>query len=80
MDLAPLLCVVRATERPLLLIQGMLLVVFVISSFSTILAISSVSCVDPPVILLLLWRALATRLKKLSTGFGSLNARVHDYE
>jgi hypothetical protein len=81
MDIAPLLCVIRATEMPLLfLILGLLLAVFMVSAVSAILAISSVGRVDFPVILLLLCGALATRLKKSSPGFGSHNACVSDCE
>jgi hypothetical protein len=47
---------------------------------SMILAISWVSRVDFPVILLLLCRPLDMRLKKSSQGFRSLNAYVSDYE
>jgi hypothetical protein len=78
MDLAPLLCIVRAMERPLLLlIQGLLVVV---SAVSMILAISPVSRVDFPVVLLLIRRLLATRLKKSSSSFRSLDACVRDCE
>jgi hypothetical protein len=78
MDLTPLLCVIRVTERPpLLLIRGLLLVV---STVSTILVISSVSRVDFLVILLLLHGPLTTRVKKSSPSFRSLNAYVSDYE
>jgi hypothetical protein len=67
MNLTPLLYVVRATERHLLLlIRGLLLAVFVVSA---ILAISSVSRVDFPVVLLLLRGPLAMRLKKSSPSF-----------
>jgi hypothetical protein len=80
MDLSPLLYIVRATERPLLfLIRGLLLVFSVVSTVSTILAISLVSCVDFPGVLLLRG-PLAMRLKKLSLGFGSLDACVRDCE
>jgi hypothetical protein len=58
----------------------MLLVVFAVSTVSVILAISSVSHVDFPVVLLLLRGPHAMRLKKLSPGFGSLNACVSDCE
>jgi hypothetical protein len=51
-----------------------------IFTVSTILAISSISCVDFLIILLLLYGPLATRLKKLSLGFGSLNAYVSECE
>jgi hypothetical protein len=52
MDLAPLLCVVRATERPLLfLIRGLLALKPMIS---VVLAISPIGRVDLPIILLLL--------------------------
>jgi hypothetical protein len=47
---------------------------------SMILAISSVSRVDFSVVLLLLRGLLATRLKKSSPGFESLNACVSDYK
>jgi hypothetical protein len=78
MDLTPLFCVVRMMERSLLLlIRGVLLVV---SAVSTILAISSFSRVDFLVVLFLLHGPLATKLKKSSPGFGSLNAYVSDYE
>jgi hypothetical protein len=81
MDLAPLLCIVRATKMPLLfLIRGLLLAVSAVSVISTILVISSVSHVDFPVVLLLLWGGLAMRLKKSRPGFGSLNACVSDRE
>jgi hypothetical protein len=78
MDLAPLLCVVWATERPLLLlIRGLLLAVFMVSA---ILVITSVGHVDFPVVLLLFCGPLAMRLQKLSPCFGSLDACVHDWE
>jgi hypothetical protein len=81
MDLAPHLCTVRVTKRPLLfLIQGMLLAAFMVSAVSTILAISLVSHVDFPVVLLCLRGPLAMRLKKSSPGFISLNACVSDCE
>jgi hypothetical protein len=51
-------------------------VIPVISAISMIFAISSVSCVDFPIILLLPQGPLAMGLKKLSPGFGSLNAYV----
>jgi hypothetical protein len=77
MDLAPLLCIIRVMEMPLLfLIRGLLLVVFVISMVSVIFAISSVSCVDLPIVLLLLWGPLSMTLKKSSPSFVSLNAHV----
>jgi hypothetical protein len=76
MDLTPLLCVVRAMEMPLLfLIRGLLLT---ISAVFAVFAISSVSRVDFPVVLLLLHGALVTRLKKSSMGFGSHNAYISD--
>jgi hypothetical protein len=52
----------------------------VVSVVSAILAISSVSRVDFSIILPLLCGALATRLKKSSPGFGSLNAYVNECE
>jgi hypothetical protein len=81
MDLTPLFCVVRVTEKPLVLLtRELLLVVSVVTAVSTILAISSVSHVDFPVILLLLRGPLVTRLKKSSPGFKSLNIYVSDCE
>jgi hypothetical protein len=53
-----------------------------ISVVSAILAISSASRADFPVVLLLLHGPLTTRLKKLSLGFGSVTPHVskpHDY-
>jgi hypothetical protein len=52
----------------------------VVSTVFVILAISPVSHVDFPIILLLLRGPLVTRLKKLCLGFGSLNACVRDHE
>jgi hypothetical protein len=81
MDLTPLFCVVRVTERPLLLlIRVLLLVVSVVSTVSMILAISSVNHVDFLVILLLLCGPLTMRLKKSSLCFKSLNAYISEYE
>jgi hypothetical protein len=81
MNLAPLLCVVRVTERHLLLlIRGLLVVVSTVSVISTILAISSVYHVYFPIVLLLLRRPLAMRLKKLSLSFRSLDACVRECE
>jgi hypothetical protein len=81
MDLAPLVYIIRGTERHLLfLIHGLLLVIPVISVVSVIFVIFSVSRVDFPIILLLYRGPLAIRLKKSSLGFGSLNAYVSDYE
>jgi hypothetical protein len=78
MYLAPLLCAVRVTEKLLLLlIRGLLVVV---STVSVILVISSVSCVDFSIILLFLCGPLATRLKKSSPCFKSLDACVRDCE
>jgi hypothetical protein len=80
MDLASLLCVIRVTERHLLLlIRGLLLAVSVVFTVSTILAIP-INRVNLSVVLLLLHRPLATRLKKLSLGFESLDTCVCDCE
>jgi hypothetical protein len=80
-DLASLLCIARATERPLLfLIWGLLLAVSMIYMIFVIFEISPVSCVDFLVVLLLLRGFLAVRIKKSSPGFGSPNAFVSDYE
>jgi hypothetical protein len=78
MDLAPLLCVVRAPERHLLFLIGGLLVV--IPAISTVFAVSPIGHVDLPVILLLFLGPLAIRLKKSSSGFESINACVRDCE
>jgi hypothetical protein len=76
MDLTPLFCVVRATQRPLLLlIRGLLLA---ISMVYVVFAISSISHVDFPIVLLLLCGPFAMRLKKSSPGFRSLNGYVSD--
>jgi hypothetical protein len=49
MDLAPLLCVIRATKGPLLfLIRGLLIVI------STVFAVSPIGHIDLPIILLFL--------------------------
>jgi hypothetical protein len=64
MDLAPLLYVVRATEKPLLfLVCRLLLTIPVISTVTVILAVFVISCVDLLIVLLLLCRPLATRFK-----------------
>jgi hypothetical protein len=74
-DLTPLLYVVRVMERSLIfLIRGLLLAVSVVP------VISSISLVDFPIVLLLLYGPLAIRLKESSPGFGSLNACVNDHE
>jgi hypothetical protein len=81
MDLASLLCIIRAMKRSLLfLIWGLLLVVFMVSTVSTILVTPSVSHVDFLIILLLLRGPFATWLKKSSPGFRSLNAYLSDCE
>jgi hypothetical protein len=64
----------------LFLIRGLLLVISAISMISAIFVISSVSHVDFSIVPLLLRGPLATRLKKLSLGFESLNAYVGDCE
>jgi hypothetical protein len=81
MDLAPLLCIVKVTERPLLfLIRGPLLAISTVFAVFVILVISLISHVDFLIVLLLLHGPLATRLKKSSPGFRSLNAYIGDYE
>jgi hypothetical protein len=51
-DLAPLLYVVRATERPLLLlVGGLLLMIPTISVIPTVTVVPAISCVDIPIIL-----------------------------
>jgi hypothetical protein len=78
MDLAPLLYVIRAPAKAFFfLIQGLLATIFVISM---ILAISSVSCVDFPIVLLLLRGPFVAGLKKSSPGVESLNAYICDCE
>jgi hypothetical protein len=49
-NLAPLLCIDRATERPLLLLIYRLLLLMI----ATISLIPVISCVDLPIVLLLL--------------------------
>jgi hypothetical protein len=81
MDLAPLLYVIRVMERSLLLlIWGLLLTVFVVSAVFAIVVIFLISHVDFSVVLLLLHGPLATRLKKSSPSFGSLDACVSHRE
>jgi hypothetical protein len=75
MDLAQLLCVVRATERSLLFLIGGLL-----AAIPAISTVSPISHVDLPIILLLLWGPLATGLKESSPGLECLDACVHDCE
>jgi hypothetical protein len=71
MDLAPLLCVVRATERPLLfVIRGLLATIPMIS---IVFAVSLIGHVDLPVVLLLFLWSLAMRFKKSRPGFRSLD-------
>jgi hypothetical protein len=61
MDLTPLLCVGKVMEQSLLLlIQGLLLAIPMISTIPMIPAISSISCVDILIILLLLRGSFAT--------------------
>jgi hypothetical protein len=78
MDLAPLLYIVRAPKMSLLfLIWGRLAM---ISSTSVIFTISSVSCVNFPIVLLILRVPLDAGLKKSSPSLGSHNAYVSDCE
>jgi hypothetical protein len=78
MDLAPLLCIIRATKMPLFfLIQELLLV---IPTISAILTISLVSCVDFPIVMFLLRGPLAVGSKKSSLGLRSLNAYASNYK
>jgi hypothetical protein len=77
MDLIPLFCIVGTPEGSLfLLIQGLLVA---ISTVSSILAISPVSCIDLPVILFPLG-PLTPGFQKLSPGFRSLYAHIGDCE
>jgi hypothetical protein len=74
LDLAPLLCIVKATKRPpFFLIRRLLLA---IPAISTIFVISPVSCVDFLIVLLLLRGSIVVGLKKSSPSLGSLNAYV----
>jgi hypothetical protein len=55
MDLAPLLYILRASERsPLLLLRGLPLPVPAISTISVVPAISTIGSIDFPIILLLI--------------------------
>jgi hypothetical protein len=75
MNLAPLLCIGMMAKQPfLLLVDGLLLTVLMISVISTI------SYVDLSIILLLLRGPLATWFKELSSGLGGLNAYIGDCE
>jgi hypothetical protein len=77
MDLAPLLCIISASEWSLLLLIHGLLVV--ISAIFAVLSISPVSGVDLLIILLAI-QPLATRLQKSSLGLRSLYAYINNYE
>jgi hypothetical protein len=78
MDLAPLLYVGRAMEWSLLLpICGLLLVISTIFALS---AISTIGCIDLPIVLLLLRVPLATWFKEPSLSLGGLNAYISDYK
>jgi hypothetical protein len=78
MDLAPLLCVVRAMEMHLLfLIEGLLAMIPVIS---VVFAISPIGHVDLLIVLLLLRGPLAVGLKESSPGLGCLDACVLNCE
>jgi hypothetical protein len=60
MDLAPLLCIIRVMEMPLFfLIRGLLLAIPTISTVFMIFATSLISCVDFPIVLLLLCGSIA---------------------
>jgi hypothetical protein len=78
MDLAPILCIVRATESHLLFLIGGLLAT--IPVISMVLAVSLIGHVLLPIVLLLLWGPLATWLKELSPSLRYLDACVRDYE
>jgi hypothetical protein len=78
MDHAPLLCIVRAAERPLLFLIGGLLATK--PMISTVLVVSPIGRVDLPIILLLLLGPLAMRLKESSSGLRCLDACVRDCE
>jgi hypothetical protein len=72
-DLAPLLYIYKAMEPSLLLlIWGLLLAIPVISM------ISSISCVDLPIVLLLLQGPLAMWFKESCLGLRGINAYVSD--
>jgi hypothetical protein len=78
-NLAPLLYIIKVMEWPLLfLIWRLLLAIPTISAVSTTFVISSVSCVDFPIVLFLLRGPLVAGLKKLSPGLRSLNAYIND--
>jgi hypothetical protein len=78
MDLAPLLCFIRAKEMPLLFLVGGLIIM--IPVISTVFMVSPIGHVDLPIVLLLLRGSFTMRLKKSSPGLGSLNACVRDCE
>jgi hypothetical protein len=62
MDLVSLLCIIRATEWPILfLIRGLFTM---IPAFFTVLAVSPIGHVDLPIVLLFLWGPLAAGLKE----------------
>jgi hypothetical protein len=78
MDLAPLLYLVKATERPLLFLIGGLLTA--IPTISAVFVVSPIGHVDLPIVLLLLWGPLAMRLRVLSPSLRCLDACVCDCE
>jgi hypothetical protein len=84
MDLTPLLYISMAMGLSLLLLIWELLlaipVISVISVISAIPVISPISCVDFPIVLLLLRGHHATWLKEPSLGLGGLNAYISDYK
>jgi hypothetical protein len=76
MDLAPLLCVDWATERPLVLLIHVLLLT--ISAISIILMIG---CINLLIVLLFLpWWPLVTWFKEPGSGLRGLNAHIGNRE
>jgi hypothetical protein len=81
MDLAPLLYVVRATERLFLfLVYGLLLTIPVIFTVPAISMIFVIGCVDLPIVLPLLCGPLAMWFKEPSLGLRGLDAYIRDHE
>jgi hypothetical protein len=75
-DLTPLFYVSSAKEQSsFLLLSGLLLSIPVISAVPVI---STIGCVDFPIILFFLWETRAMWFKEPSSGLGGLNAYIGD--
>jgi hypothetical protein len=81
MDLTPLLCVVRAIERPLLLlVYGLLLMIPAIPTIPAITVVPMISSVGLPIVLSFLCGPLATSFMEPGSSLRGLNAYFNDYK